>query len=212
MLVPLSWLKEYVDIDVTPEELEKKLFDGGFEVEERYQVGKDISNVVVGLVESCEPIPETHLHVCQVNAGEHGTMQICCGADNVRTGGKFPVALPGASVYATAKDHKTIEGVMTIKKGKLRGYESCGMLCSGVELGLTEDLYPGAGYNGLLVLPEDAELGADVKELTGLDGDAGKTFKNAGNRLHRDGCGKRRLLCPRGSSGTLPALQRSLRI
>jgi phenylalanyl-tRNA synthetase beta chain len=169
MLVPLSWLKEYVDIDVTPEELEKKLFDGGFEVEERYQVGKDISNVVVGLVESCEPIPETHLHVCQVNAGEHGTMQICCGADNVRTGGKFPVALPGASVYATAKDHKTIEGVMTIKKGKLRGYESCGMLCSGVELGLTEDLYPGAGYNGLLVLPEDAELGADVKELTGLD-------------------------------------------
>lgn len=169
MLVPLSWLKEYVDIDVTPEELEKKLFDGGFEVEERYQVGKDISNVVVGLVEGCEPIPETHLHVCQVNAGEHGTMQICCGADNVHTGGKFPVALPGASVYATAKDHKTIEGVMTIKKGKLRGYESCGMLCSGVELGLTEDLYPGAGYNGLLVLPEDAELGADVKELTGLD-------------------------------------------
>lgn len=169
MLVPLSWLKEYVDIDVTPEELEKKLFDGGFEVEERYQVGKDISNVVVGLVEGCEPIPETHLHVCQVNAGEHGAMQICCGADNVRTGGKFPVALPGASVYATAKDHKTIEGVMTIKKGKLRGYESCGMLCSGVELGLTEDLYPGAGYNGLLVLPEDAELGADVKELTGLD-------------------------------------------
>ena len=120
MLVPLSWLKEYVDIDVTPEELEKKLFDGGFEVEERYQVGKDISNVVVGLVEGCEPIPETHLHVCQVNAGEHGTMQICCGADNVRIGGKFPVALPGASVYATAKDHKTIEGVMTIKKGKLR--------------------------------------------------------------------------------------------
>ena len=87
MLVPLSWLKEYVDIDVTPEELEKKLFDGGFEVEERYQVGKDISNVVVGLVEGCEPIPETHLHVCQVNEGEHGTMQICCGADNVRTGG-----------------------------------------------------------------------------------------------------------------------------
>ena len=68
MLVPLSWLKEYVDIDVTPEELEKKLFDGGFEVEERYQVGKDISNVVVGLVESCEPIPETHLHVCQENS------------------------------------------------------------------------------------------------------------------------------------------------
>ena len=61
MLVPLSWLKEYVDIDVTPEELEKKLFDGGFEVEERYQVGKDISNVVVGLVEGCEPAENSRL-------------------------------------------------------------------------------------------------------------------------------------------------------
>lgn len=169
MLVPLSWLKDYVDIDVTPDELEKKLFDGGFEVEEKYQVGKDISNIVVGYVEECEPIPDTHLHVCQVNAGPHGTMQVCCGADNVCKGGKFPLALPGASVYATAKDHKTIEGVMTIKKGKLRGYESCGMLCSGVELGLTEDLYPGAGYNGLLVLPEDAEIGSDVKEITQLN-------------------------------------------
>ena len=68
MLVPLSWLKEYVDIDVTPQELEKKLFDGGFEVEELYQVGHDIDKIVVGLVETCEPIPETHLHVCQVNA------------------------------------------------------------------------------------------------------------------------------------------------
>ena len=169
MILPLSWLKEYVDVDVTPDELEKKLFDAGFEVEEKYEAGKDISNIVVGLVESCEPIPDTHLHVCQVNAGTHGTMQACCGADNVCTGGKFPLALPGASVYATAKDHKTVEGVMTIKNGKLRGYESNGMLCSGVELGLTEDLYPGAEYNGLLVLPEDAQPGDDVKKLTGLD-------------------------------------------
>ena len=169
MILPLSWLKEYVDVDVTPDELEKKLFDAGFEVEEKYEAGKDISNIVVGLVESCEPIPDTHLHVCQVNAGTHGTMQVCCGADNVCTGGKFPLALPGASVYATAKDHKTVEGVMTIKNGKLRGYESNGMLCSGVELGLTEDLYPGAEYNGLLVLPEDAQPGDDVKKLTGLD-------------------------------------------
>jgi len=61
MLTPLSWLKDYVDIDVTPKELEEKLFSCGFEVEESYEVGKDISNVVVGLVEKCEPIPETHL-------------------------------------------------------------------------------------------------------------------------------------------------------
>ena len=169
MLVPLSWLKDYVDIDVTPEELEKKLFSCGFEVEELIEVGKDVSNVVVGLVEECEPIPETHLHVCKVNAGDKGTFQICCGADNVKAGGKYPVALVGASVYATAKDHKTVEGVMTIKKGKLRGYESEGMLCSGVELGVSEDMFPGAGYNGLLVLPEDAVPGEDVKPMLGLD-------------------------------------------
>ena len=169
MLVPLSWLSDYVDIDVTPDVLEKKLFDCGFEVEEKWQIGKDIEKVVVGYVEECDPIPDTHLHVCKVNVGGPELLQICCGADNVKAGGKFPVALVGAKVYATAKDHVTIEGVMTIKKGKLRGYESQGMLCSGTELGLNEDLYPGAGYNGLLVMPEDAPIGADVKEITGLN-------------------------------------------
>lgn len=169
MLAPLSWLKEYVEIDVTPKELEDKLFSCGFEVEELIEVGKDISNVVVGLVEECEPIPDTHLHLCKVNAGAHGTFQICCGADNVHAGGKYPLALVGATVYATAKDHVTVEGVMEIKQGKLRGYDSFGMLCSGVEIGLNEDLYPGAGYNGLLVLPDDAEVGADVKPIVGLD-------------------------------------------
>ncbi len=169
MLAPLSWLKEYVEIDVTPKELEEKLFSCGFEVEELIEVGKDISNVVVGLVEECEPIPDTHLHLCKVSAGAHGTLQICCGADNVHAGGKYPLALVGATVYATAKDHVTVEGVMEIKQGKLRGYDSFGMLCSGVEIGLNEDLYPGAGYNGLLVLPDDAEVGADVKPIVGLD-------------------------------------------
>ncbi len=169
MITPLSWLKEYVDIDVTPQELQDKLFSCGFEVEELYEVGKDISKVVVGHVLTCEAIPDTHLHVCQVDCGEHGQFQICCGADNVKAGGKFPAALVGATVYATAKDHKTVEGVMTIGKGKLRGYESHGMLCSGVELGVSENMYPGAGYNGLLVLPEDAPVGADVKPILGLD-------------------------------------------
>lgn len=169
MLVPLSWLKEYVDIDITPEELEKKLFSCGFEVEELTEAGKEISGVVVGLVEECEPIPETHLHVCRVNAGAHGSFQVCCGADNVKSGGRFPLALVGATVFMTGKDHKTMEGTMTIKKGKLKGYESEGMLCSGVELGVTENMYPGAGYDGLLVLPENAEPGADVKPLLGLD-------------------------------------------
>ncbi len=169
MLVPLSWLKEYVDIGVTPLELEERLFSCGFEVEEKREVGKDISKVVVGLVTECAPIPDTHLSLCKVDAGEHGVFQVCCGADNVAAGKKYPLALIGATVYATAKDHVTIEGVTTIKKGKMRGYESQGMLCSGAELGLTEDLYPGAGYNGILVLPDDAAPGADVKPIAGLD-------------------------------------------
>ena len=154
MLLPLSWLKEYVEVDVTPDDLEKRLFSAGFEVEEKKELGADISGVVAGLVEKCDPIPDTHLHVCQVNCGEKGTFQICCGADNVRAGGKFPVALVGATVYATAKDLVTVEGVMTIKEGKLRGFDSFGMLCSGVELGLTESLYPGADVKPLLGLDE----------------------------------------------------------
>ena len=169
MKVPFSWLKEYVDIDVSAEELEAKLFGCGFEVEELIDVGADITNVVVGLVTECEPIPETHLHVCKVDVGQGEPLQICCGADNVCVGGKFPTALVGATVVETAADHKTVTGITKIKKGKLRGYDSFGMLCSGTELGLNEDLCPGADYNGLLVLPEDAKVGADVKPLVGLD-------------------------------------------
>ena len=169
MLVPLSWLKDYVDINVTPDVLEEKLFSCGFEVEEKYQVGHEIDKVVVGLVKTCEDIEGTHLHLCTVDAGENGVLQICCGADNVKAGGKYPLALVGATVYATAKDHKTVEGLMTIGAGKLRGYDSFGMLCSGVEIGVTEDMFPGAGYNGLLVLPDDCTPGADIKPVLGLD-------------------------------------------
>ena len=169
MKIPFSWLKEYVEIDITPEQLEEKLFSCGFEVEELIYLGKDITGVVVGEVKECEPIPETHLHVCKVDAGTGELLQICCGADNVCAGKKFPVALDGATVYATAKDHKTVEGVARIKKGKLRGYESNGMLCSGTELGVNDDLFPGGDYNGLLVLPDDAVIGADIRPIVGLD-------------------------------------------
>ncbi len=156
MIAPLSWLKDYVDIDVTPEVLQDKLFSCGFEVEEMNELGKDIKNVVVGQVVSCEDIPDTHLHLCKVDAGVHGVLQICCGANNVKEGGKYPLALVGATVCKTNKERTMIEGIVEIGAGKLRGYDSFGMLCSGMELGLNEDLYEGAGYNGLLVLPEDA--------------------------------------------------------
>ncbi len=169
MKAPLSWLKDYVDIDVTAEELQKKLFGCGFEVEELIQTGKDISGVVVGEVVECEPVEGTHLSVCKVDCGSKGTFQICCGADNVRKGIKAPCALAGATVYATAKDHVTVEGVMTIKNGKLRGIESEGMLCSGAELGVNGDMFPGGDYCGLLLLPSDSVNGEDVKPILGLD-------------------------------------------
>ena len=169
MLLPLSWLKDYVEVDVTAEQLQKKLFDCGFEVEELIDIGKDISGVVVGEVIECQPIEGTHLHVCKVDCGALGVKQICCGADNVAVGIKAPVALPGATVYATAKDHVTIEGVMTIKKGKLRGIESEGMLCSGVEIGVNGDMFDGGDYCGLLLLPAEFENGADIKPLVGLN-------------------------------------------
>lgn len=169
MKLPLSWLKDYVDIDIPAEELQKKLFGCGFEVEELIEVGKDISGVVVGEVVECEPVEGTHLHVCKVDCGAHGIKQICCGADNVAKGIKAPAALVGATVYATGKDHVTIEGVMTIKKGKLRGIESEGMLCSGVEIGVNGDMFDGGDYCGLLLLPASFENGADVKPLLGLD-------------------------------------------
>ena len=169
MKAPLSWLKDYVDIDVAAEELQAKLFSCGFEVEELYETGKDISGVVVGEVLECEKVEGTHLSVCKVDCGDKGIFQICCGADNVKKGIKVPCALVGATVYATAKDHVTIEGVMTIKKGKLRGIESDGMLCSGVELGVNGDMYDGADYNGLLLLPASLKNGTDVKHELGLD-------------------------------------------
>ncbi|MCM1546165.1 MAG: phenylalanine--tRNA ligase subunit beta [Clostridiales bacterium] len=169
MLLPLSWLKDYVEVDCTPQELQAKLFGCGFEVEELIEIGKDITGVVVGEVTECEPVEGTHLHVCKVDCGGHGIKQICCGADNVAKGIKAPVALVGATVYATAKDHVTIEGVMTIKKGKLRGIDSEGMLCSGVEIGVNGDMFDGGDYCGLLLLPKEFENGADVKPLLGLD-------------------------------------------
>lgn len=170
MKLPLKWLNDYVDIsDISVSELQAKLFSCGFEVEEVIEVGKDIKNVVVGEVISCEGIEGTHLHLCSVDCGKHGVFQICCGADNVKVGIKAPCALVGATVLATASDHKTVEGVMTIKAGKLRGYDSFGMLCAGAEIGVTEEMYKGASYDGLLILDNSFENGLDVKPLVGLD-------------------------------------------
>ena len=99
MKVPLSWLKEYVDIDITPEQLEEKLFGCGFEVEELIRLDAEIDRVVVGAVTECEPIEGTHLHLCKVDCGEYGKdIQICTGADNVYVGMHTPTALDGSTL------------------------------------------------------------------------------------------------------------------
>ena len=161
MKVPFSWLKEYVDIDVSAEELQERLFSCGFEVEELIDLSAGISRVVVGEITSMEKQEGTdHLHVCTVNCGEYGSdLVISTGAPNIFVGARVPVALDGA----------TLPGGITLKKRKMRGVESNGMMCSGEELGLNDDLYPGSDVYGLLILPEDTPLGADICKVTGLD-------------------------------------------
>ena len=160
MKVPFSWLKRYVDIDVTPQQLEEKLFSCGFEVEERIDLGAEISKVVVGVVTEAVPQEGTHLHICKVDCGSYGhDIQISTGAPNVYVGMHTPAALDGA----------TLPGGIKIKAKALRGVESNGMLCSGEELGLNDDLFPGAEEYGLLDLPKDTVPGADIREVVGLN-------------------------------------------
>ena len=160
MKVPYSWLKEYVDIDITAEELQDKLFGCGFEVEELIDLGREVSRVVVGEVLSCEPVEGTHLFICQVNCGECGNpIQIVTGAPNVYAGMHTPAAL----------DNSTLPGGITIKAKPLKGIPSDGMLCSGEELGLNDDLYPGAEVYGLMDLPKDTVPGTDIREVVGMN-------------------------------------------
>lgn len=174
MKAPLSWLKDYVDIDVTAEELAAKLFSCGFEVEELKYLGEKISRVVVGEVKSLAPHPDSdHMQICVVDCGEEygREIQIVTGAPNVYAGMKTPVALDNSTVCETnpAMLEKNPDGVKKIKKGKLRGVESFGMLCSGEELGINDDFYAGAEVNGLLDLDPSAKIGEDIKKIVGLD-------------------------------------------
>ena len=161
MKAPLSWLKDYVDIDVSAQELQQKLFSCGFEVEELIYVGAEIDRCVVGRIEKLERHPDADkLQICRINCGSYGEdIQIVTGATNVFEGALVPVAL----------DNSSLHGGVKIKKGKLRGVESCGMLCSGEELGINDDWYDGADVNGILILQGDIPLGTDIKKVVGLD-------------------------------------------
>ncbi|ESV53698.1 tRNA-binding protein [Streptococcus agalactiae LMG 14747] len=159
MLVSYKWLKELVDIDVPSSELAEKMSTTGIEVEGVETPAEGLSKLVVGHVISCEDVPETHLHLCQVDTGDEEPRQIVCGAPNVKAGIKVIVALPGARI---ADNYK-------IKKGKIRGMESLGMICSLQELGLPESIIPKAFSDGIQILPEDAVPGDSIFPYLDLD-------------------------------------------
>ena len=146
MKAPLSWLKEYVDINCSPEELQAKLFSCGFEVEEMTYVAKHIEKIVTCKILSIEKHPNADkLSVTQVDAGKYGKLQIITAATNIYVGAVVPVALDGS----------TLANGEHIYNGSLRGLPSFGMFCSGEELGINDDFYDGASVNGILILSND---------------------------------------------------------
>ncbi len=169
MNTSLSWLKKYVpDLDVDPKEYSDRMTMFGTKVETCENLDEHLDKIVVGEVLTCEAHPDSdHLHVCKVNVGEEEPLQIVCGAPNVAAGQKVPVVLVGGNVAASHKDGEA-EGGFKIKKGKLRGVESFGMICSIEELGSSHEFYPEADPNGIYVFPEDTQVGADAIEELGL--------------------------------------------
>ncbi|HEX3096351.1 MAG TPA: phenylalanine--tRNA ligase subunit beta, partial [Usitatibacter sp.] len=171
MKISVKWLRELVAVDMPVDELAHALTMGGLEVEEIAPVAADFSGIVVAQVKSVAPHPNADkLRVTEVDAGTGELLQIVCGAPNVAAGQKVPCALVGAKLPAQGS-----EAPMQIRKAKLRGIESSGMLCSARELGLSSD------HAGLLVLGEDAPIGRDVREALGLD-DVYLTLKLTPNR------------------------------
>ena len=161
MLLPINWVKDYVEIGEDTGTLGDKLTMTGSKVEEITTLRQEIFNVVVGKILSVEPHPNAdRLVVCQVDVGTE-TLQIVTGANNIAVGQRIPLAVHGAK----------LPGGVTIKKSKLRGMESYGMMCSGEELELKDSDYPGAEVDGILILKEDYPLGMDVKEALDLGGD-----------------------------------------
>lgn len=169
-----KWLSDYVKLNVSDQEFADGMTLSGSKVESFEQEGSDIKNVIVGRVESLERHPDSdHLWICQINVGGPENIQIVTGAQNLKAGDVVPVAM----------DNSYVAGGHHIKKGKLRGVESCGMLCSLGELGLTVHDFPYAIEDGIFVLGDDCDrtLGKDIHEAIGLD-DVVTEFEITSNR------------------------------
>ena len=159
MLVSYNWLKQYTNVEDNANALAEKITRGGIEVEGVEYLAEEISNVVVGYVVSKEKhLDAEKLNVCQVNVGEEENLQIVCGAPNVDAGQYVIVAKVGAKLPG-----------IKIKKAKLRGVESQGMICSLAELGLSKSVVPKNYQEGIYVFETEQELGSDVVEVLGLN-------------------------------------------
>ena len=169
MNTALSWIKAYVpDLTCTAQEYTDAMTLSGTKVEGYESLDKNLDKIVVGQIESIEKHPDADkLIICQVNIGNE-TIQIVTGAPNVKVGDKVPVVLAGGSVAGGHDGGPLPENGIKIKKGKLRGVESFGMMCSIEELGSSRDMYPEAPENGIYIFDDDAEVGADAVELLGL--------------------------------------------
>ncbi|QAY66641.1 phenylalanine--tRNA ligase subunit beta [Paenibacillus protaetiae] len=161
MKVSYQWLNEYIDLSgFAAEELAEKITRGGIEVDGVEPRDKGVTGVVVGYVKSREKHPDADkLNVCKVDVGTGEELQIVCGAKNVDAGQKVPVATVGAK----------LPGGLHIKRAKLRGVESQGMICSAKELGINDKLLPKEQQEGILVLPETLPLGTPIVEVLGLN-------------------------------------------
>lgn len=172
MNLSMKWLADYVNVDVPIKEYCHALTMSGSKVEGYETEGKEISNVVVGKILSVVPHENSdHLVVCQVEVGKESPIQIVTGASNVNAGDIVPVALDGS----------TLPGGVKIKKGKLRGIESNGMLCSLGELGLDKRDFPYAIEDGIFIMQEPCRIGQDIQSAIGLD-DTSVEFEITSNR------------------------------
>ena len=170
MNTSLSWIKAYVpDLDVTAQEYTDAMTLSGTKVEGYEVLDADLDKIVIGQIDKIEKHPDADkLIICQVNVGSE-SVQIVTGAHNVNEGDKVPVVLDGGRVAGGHEPGSRVAGGIKIKKGKLRGVESCGMMCSIEELGSNRDMYPEAPEEGIYIFPEDAEVGASAIEALGLN-------------------------------------------
>ena len=169
MNTSLSWIKTYVpDLDVTAQEYTDAMTLTGTKVEGFTELDADLDKIVIGQIDKIEKHPDADkLIICQVNIGTE-SVQIVTGAPTVKEGDTVPVVLDGGRV-AGGHDGKMTPGGIKIKKGKLRGVESCGMMCSIEELGSTREMYPEAPEYGIYIFPEDAVVGESAIKALGLD-------------------------------------------